>query len=396
MLILAATGCQTAVQADGEDPLIASGTIRSAEIRVATELGGRILQAQIEAGAEVAAGQDLVILDSTPWLLQLAQAEAALTTTRADLAVVQAGPREEEVAARQAMLAAAEARRDSALAAWENALAALENPQQIDAQIVSAQTQAELAAQGVELAEAELARQEILRDQEPEGSLERRVADQQVLAAQQALAAAQADEETTQRLLQQLWSIRNEPLGLIAQANAAEGEYRVAEAAVAVAQAELDDVLAGPTPEEIAVAEAAVRQAVAEVNVLRVQLDQCTIASPIDGVVMVQVLRAGEIAAPAATILTLADLSQVTLEVYVPENRVGQVYLGQAVEVTVDSFPGSVFDGEVTRIGDQPEFTPRNVATAEERMNTFYAVEIRLANPEGRLKPGMPADALFD
>jgi HlyD family secretion protein len=69
--------------------------------------------------------------------------------------------------------------------------------------------------------------------------------------------------------------------------------------------------------------------------------------------------------------------------------------LGQPAQVTVDSFPGKTFAGQVTRIGDEPEFTPRNVATKEERLNTFYAVEVRLSNPEGLLKPGMPADAAF-
>ena len=173
----------------------------------------------------------------------------------------------------------------------------------------------------------------------------------------------------------------------------AEGQYRVAEAAVAVAQAELDDLLAGPTREEIAVAEATLRHALAEVNVLGVQIDKCTSVSPLDGVVLYQSLRAGELAAPAVTILALADTSEVTLEVYVPENRVGQVKLGQSAEVTVDSFPGRTFEGRVVRIADEPEFTPRNTATAEERLNTFYAVEIILPNPEGLLKSGIPADA---
>jgi HlyD family secretion protein len=124
-------------------------------------------------------------------------------------------------------------------------------------------------------------------------------------------------------------------------------------------------------------------------------VEQCTLTSPIDGVVLNQALRMGELAAPAAPILTLANLGEVTLEVYVPENRVGHVYLGQPVQVTVDSFPARVFEGQVSGIGSSPEFTPRNVATAEERLNTFYAVEIQLSNPEGLLKPGMPADAVF-
>lgn len=401
ILAMLVSGCQTtpvslaADNGDDKDLLTASGTIHAAELRVATDLGGRILKVRTEVGAEVRAGDELVILDTTPLMLQLLQEEAAIVTAQADLAVVKSGPRPEEVAAARAMLALAEAQRDGALDAWENALAQVENPQDLDAQIIEARMQVNLAAQGVELAEAQLARERLVREQKPEKGTEARIADLQLQAAEEALAAAQADERTAQALLNHLWGIRQEPLGFIAQANAAEGRYLVAEAGVAAAQARLDDLLAGPTPEEVAVAEAAVRQAEAQANVLRVQVGQGTLTSPIDGVVLNQALRTGELAAPAAPILTLADLSEVTLEVYVPENRIGHVHLGQTVQVTVDSFPGKVFDGHVVRIADEPQFTPRNVATAEERLNTFYAVEIELPNPEGLLKPGMPADAVF-
>ena len=221
-----------------------------------------------------------------------------------------------------------EAQRDGALKAWENALAVVENPQEIDAQIVEARTQVALAAQGVEMAEAQLANQQMAWDQTQEGSTQREAANFQLLAAREALAAAQADEKTAQALLNQLWRIRNEPLGYIAQANAAEGQYRVAEEAVKVAQAQLDDLLAGPTPEELAVAKATVHQAEAEANVLRKKIERSTLTSPIDGVVVSRAANIGELAAPAATLLTLADLSRVTLEVYVPEGHIGNVRLG--------------------------------------------------------------------
>ena len=389
-------GCRAiAGGTDEEEALAASGTIHADEVRVASELGGRIVKVRVRAGAQVQAGDLLIVLDSTPLLTRLAEAEAAVAAAQADLAVVGAGPRIEEIAAAQAALALAWAQRDGALASWENAQEALENPQELDAQIVKARTDVELAAQGVELAEAELARERLWRDQRPEGSLERQIADGQVRAAEEALAAAQADEKTARTTLNWLWLMRNEPLGLIAQAHAAEGQYRLTEKGVAVAQARLDDLVAGPTAEEMAVAEATVRLAQAQADVLQAQLARFALTSPVDGVVLDQALRAGEIAAPAATILTVADLSQVTLSVYVPENRIGQVWLGQPVQVTVDSFPGQTFTGQVTRISDEPEFTPRNVATKEERLNTFYAVEVRLSNPEGLLKPGMPADASF-
>jgi len=390
-----AGGCRQGISPAGAGLLTASGTIRADEVRLASELGGRIVEMQTQVGGEVRAGDVLLVLDTTSLLADWAEAEAAVAAAQADLRIVKAGPRAEEVTAARATLALAEAQRDGALAAWENAQEALQDPQELDARIAEARTNVELAAQGVELAEAELAREQLMRDQRPNGSLERRIADQQVRAAEEALAAAQADEKTAQTMLDWLWLIRSEPLSLIAQAHAAEGQYRAAEEGVVVAQAEVDDLLAGPVPEEIAVAEATVRLAQAQADVLRAQQAKFTLTSPVDGVVLDQALRAGEIAAPAATILTLSDLREVTLSVYVPENRIGQVRLGQSVQVRVDSFPDRTFVGQVRRIGDEPEFTPRNVATQEERLNTFYAVEVRLPNAEGLLKPGMPADATF-
>jgi hypothetical protein len=105
--------------------------------------------------------------------------------------------------------------------------------------------------------------------------------------------------------------------------------------------------------------------------------------------------EAGVAAARAnlARVLAGARLEEVTLVVYVPENRVGQVQLGQEAEVQVDSFPERVFVGHVANIAGEAEFTPRNVQTQEERVNLVFAVKVRIPNPDCALKPGMPADA---
>jgi multidrug resistance efflux pump len=152
---------------------------------------------------------------------------------------------------------------------------------------------------------------------------------------------------------------------------------------------------AGPTLYEIAVAQARVRLAQAQSDVIRTQIEQFVLRSPLEGLVLSQVLDQGELAAPTAAILVIARLDPVTLTVYVPVNQVGQVNLGQPVDVQVDSYPERTFEGHVSRIGDEPEFTPRNIATQEERLNTFYAVQVELENPDHLLKPGMPADATF-
>ena len=399
-LALAGFGCQattkalaTSSNAAARGALVASGTIKTTEIHVGSELGGRILEIRAQEGEQVKAGETLVVLDSTPWSIQLTPAEAAVKTSQADLNMTKAPPRVEAIAAARAAVSLAQAQRDGALRAWQDAQAEVNNPQDLDSKIIDARTQVNQAAQGVELAKAKLAAAETVRDR---GTLKREAADWQVQAAQAGLTAAQADQKTAQTLLDQLVAIRNHPLGLMAAADVAQGQYEVAQAGVAVAQARLDDLLAGSTPEEIAISEATVHQAEAAANVLRIQVDKCTVTSPGDGIVLSRALKPGEIAAPSASILTLADLSTVNLDVYVPENRIGEVKLGQTAKITVDSFPGKTFTGQVSHIKDEPEFTPRNVATAEERLNTFYVVELKLPNSDGLLKPGMPADATFN
>jgi HlyD family secretion protein len=162
-----------------------------------------------------------------------------------------------------------------------------------------------------------------------------------------------------------------------------------------MAEAQVSGLNAGATAEQIKALEARVAQAKAARDALATQREMMTLAAPITGTVISIVTHPGEIAAPAAEILTLADLNDLKLTVYVPENRIGLVQVGKPVRVTVDSFPGRTFEGEVSHIADSAEFTPRNVATQEERVNLVFAVDIRLSNEDGSLKPGMPADVAF-
>ena len=127
---------------------------------------------------------------------------------------------------------------------------------------------------------------------------------------------------------------------------------------------------------------------------LDVQLERLELGAPVGGIVMDRTLHVGELAVPGAPLLTIADLDEVTLTVYVPEADLGQVSLGQPVEVTVDAY-SDTFAGKVSYIASQAEFTPKNVQTQEERVHMVFAVKIRLENAEHRLKPGMPADAAF-
>ncbi len=119
------------------------------------------------------------------------------------------------------------------------------------------------------------------------------------------------------------------------------------------------------------------------------------ITSPIDGTVLERLIEPGELAAPGSTLVVVANLDALTLTVYVPEDRYGQVSLGQSYPVTVDSFPDETFSGKVSHIADKAEFTPRNVQTTDGRKSTVFAVKLDLVPSGGKLKPGMPADVHF-
>jgi multidrug resistance efflux pump len=337
-----------------------------------------------------------------------------------ELAQIQANVRPEYVRQAEIALAQAEATRDGAYQAWQDALAIQNHPQELQAQIIQASTQ-------VKVAQATLAQATAMKDAAA-------IADDGFNDAQEAMAdardawkkipepqrppkpafntqldfhlipnmywkawigvnTAQAGLDSSQIALRDLVAIRDHPQDLIAQANAAGEHYTATQSLVQAAQARLESLHAGATQEEIAVFAAQVDQAQAALDTLLLQREKFTITSPIEGVMLGLSIHMGELVAPGATMLTLGDLDKVTLTVYVPVDRLGQIHIGQAIAVHVDSFPEQTFTGTVVTIATEAEFTPRNVQTQEERVNMVFAVEIEIPNPDHALKPGMPADA---
>jgi flagella basal body P-ring formation protein FlgA len=142
-------------------------------------------------------------------------------------------------------------------------------------------------------------------------------------------------------------------------------------------------------------AQDAVGQAQANLELLEAQLAKLEVKAPMEGVILTRNIEPGEYVQPGAAALSMGDLSQLTITVYVPEDRYGQIHLGQAASVSVDSFGGVQFEATVTTIANQAEFTPRNVQTVEGRSSTVYAIKLTVNDPQGKLKPGMPADVIF-
>ena len=145
----------------------------------------------------------------------------------------------------------------------------------------------------------------------------------------------------------------------------------------------------------LAQAKTNVASAQARLNTVETQLKKITVYAPMDGVILVRNVEPGEFVQPGAVIFTMANLGELTITVYVPEDQYGNISLGQQATVSVDSFPNETFDAVVTHIADQAEFTPRNVQTVEGRSSTVFAIKLKVTDFKGNLKIGMPADVVF-
>ena len=169
----------------------------------------------------------------------------------------------------------------------------------------------------------------------------------------------------------------------------------LAQAGVASAEANLALAQADTIQEQLDIAQAQVNAAQAALEIIQVQLDKSILTAPTNGTVLFRFVDVGEVAKPGGTAVILGALDELSITVYVPEDRYGEINLGDEVLVSVDSFPDETFSAIVVRIADEAEYTPRNVQTAEGRRSTVFAIELSVNNPDGKLKPGMPADVEF-
>jgi|CZKP01.1.fsa_nt_gi HlyD family secretion protein len=146
-------------------------------------------------------------------------------------------------------------------------------------------------------------------------------------------------------------------------------------------------------PEEIKQAEAKLQQSVATADLIKKNIHDSYIVSPLNGIVVKKYFEIGETVAPMSSLVKISDLTNVELYIYVTEIELGKIKLGQKAEVSVDAFKDKKFEGKVTYISPEAEFTPKNIQTKDERTKLVFAIKIELPNPDFELKSGMPADA---
>ncbi len=241
------------------------------------------------------------------------------------------------------------------------------------------------AAAGVEAVEATL--RELRRGSRPQEIAQAREAAE---AAREELEQARREHARTARL-REGGAVSQEALDRAATA------LELAESRLAQAQEHSALVREGPRRERIEAQEARLDEARAALASLDARLADAVLEAPFPGRVTVKHRTVGETVSPGAPVVTLQDLSDRWVRVYVPEDRLGALRIGQAARISADTFPGETYAGEVSFIASEAEFTPKSVQTQEERVRLVYAVKVRVTgDPEHELKPGMPVDVELD
>jgi HlyD family secretion protein len=146
----------------------------------------------------------------------------------------------------------------------------------------------------------------------------------------------------------------------------------------------------GNRPEDIDAARAALQREERQLAYLKRQKEESVVLAPVDGLLEAIDLRPGDLVAANQPVARILEPSQIWVRVYVPEPRLGRVKIGQRAAITVDSYPRREFPGTVVEIRTQAEYTPRNIQTLDQRMDTVFGVKVAI-EPTPELKPGMAA-----
>jgi HlyD family secretion protein len=378
--------------------IFGSGSIEATQVNIGPKVAGRIIRLTVNEGDRVTAGRVVAELEPQESTAQVAQALAQVTQAQAKLTEArQAVAAQEQVTSAQ--VAQAHAQVTSAATGVPQSEAQLtiqertvqEAVRNAQAQLSAAEAQAASALSALVKAREDLSRTRALFAQ---GA----VSAQDVDAAQTAYDASVAQDRSARDAITQAQASL-----ATAEANLLQIEVRrqaviAARAAVTQAQAGLLNAQSGYTVvqqrrEDLAAAEAALAQAQANLEYQQVIAAHNVITSPLSAIVQTKYVQQGEVVAAGTPLYTVIDLQDIWLRTFIPEEQISRVKVGQAARVTVDSFPGRVFQGRVIEVSSRGEFTPGNVQTRGDRVKLVFSVKIQLDNSDNSLKPGVPADA---
>lgn len=389
-----------------------SGVVEATTVDCAFETAGTVSEVLVQEGAEVKAGQLLARLDRRQLAAQIEQMEARVGAARARHEQLKRGYRPAEIAQAEARVRAAQAEleqlRNGATAPQLESLEAQMSASRERARMMSEGSRREDLAAALSLLEGartqlETSRSDYDRFRRLHG--EGAVSEQQLEARRNQFAQAQAQFRNAEQSLLRLqhgprpqevrgaWQdyrsarSRYEDLAqgtrpeLIARAEAQWDERRRA----------LDLMQEGPRREEIEAAARQLQEAQAALKSVRVQWEKAELKASAAGFITVRNLEPGEAVVAGQSVLTLSDLRRAWVNLYIPEEELSRVHLGQVGSLTADGLQGSL-SGKLVRIYEKAEFTPKFIQTPRERVNLVFRAKLGLQNDERKVHPGQPVD----
>lgn len=360
---------------NANDQIIVSGNIELTEVNIAFKTSGRLMERTVDEGDVVKKGQLIARLDRDQLLAQRDREAAGLQSANSQLAQA-----ETALAWQKGNQAADLEQRKAELASYEARLQELKNgsrPQEIQ--------EAKAAVDSVQ-SEFDRAKRDWDRAQ--------------TLYKNDDISTAQYDQyrnrwENAEAMLKQ--TKERQALVLagprIEQINAASAQMDRARAALRMAESNALEIKR--REQELPLRRSEIARAAASLAMIESQLADTMAYAPVDGVVLVKAADVGEVLAAGTTIVTIGDIDHPWLRAYINETDLGRIKLGTKAKVTTDSYPGKEYEGHVSFIASEAEFTPKQIQTKEERVKLVYRIKIDLQNPEHELKSNMPADAVL-
>jgi HlyD family secretion protein len=350
-----------------------SGNIELTEINIAFKTAGRLIERNVDEGDNVKKGQILARLDRDQLVAERAREVAALQSAETQMAQA-----ETSIQWERANLAADIEQRQADLSSNESKLLELKNgsrPQEIQE-----------AKAGVEAAQSEYDRAK--RDWDRAQTLFKNddISTEQYDQYRNRWQSAEASlKQAKERDSLMVAGTRVEQVeGQSAAVQHARGALKMAEAnALELKRRE----------QELMTRRADIDQSKASIALIDSQLADTIAVCPVDGVVLVKAADPGEVLAPGTTVVTVGDIDHPWLRGYIDEKDLGRVKIGSKVRVTTDSYPGKAYQGRVSFISSEAEFTPKQIQTQQERVKLVYRIKIDVENPGRELKSNMPADA---
>jgi len=358
---------------ESTDRILVSGNIELTQVDIAFKTSGRLVERAVNEGDAVQKGMVIARLDREQLLRQRETAQAALQTAEAQLA-----ESESALSWQRETMQADLALRSADLNAAQSQLLQLKNgsrPQEIqeaDAAVASAQSQYEQAKKDWERAQTLYKNDDISTSQHDQFRTRFESADANLKQAKEKADLVKVGPRTE-------------------TIDAATAQVERARASLKMGQA--NAIETKRREQDLVARHGDIDRARAQIALIDTQLADTIAVSPINGVVLVKAADVGEVLAPGASVVTVGDIEHPWLRAYIKEQDLGRVKLGAQAKVTTDSYKGKVYNGRISFISSEAEFTPKQIQTAEERVKLVYRIKIEIDNPQHDLKSNMPGDA---